>query len=156
MENFGILLAIPATLVASTVYCLGAAILLAKVPRLRRVALAGSFLVVLAILVEIILLVALGAKTSYIRLGVGFAVMHYICFWLGPPAVANLVLILLSHGFDTWKPWRIVVAVLACWFVCMPTVVVNIVIDEQIVGINGEGPFYLVDPSSLTQEQADP
>jgi hypothetical protein len=153
MEMFGLLLAVPATLVASTIYCFVAAVVFAKIRLVRRVALVGSPLVLLGVLVEIALLLTLGPKTSYIRLGLGFALLHLTCFWLGPPAVANLALLSLFRKPDTRKWPRIMIAIMLCWFVCMPTVVVNITVDERIVGVNADKPFWYVDPSSLAETE---
>jgi hypothetical protein len=146
MELFGLLLAVPVTFVTATIYCCGAAFVLTRLRVLRRVALFGSLLVGLCILIEIVLLGTLGAKAAYSRLFVGFTVIHEISFWLGPPAVANLVLLALSTRSDTWKLPTIVVASLICWFVCMGALVGHIAVDEAIVGVDAGMPFYLTNP----------
>jgi len=153
MELFGLLFAVPVTLVTSAVYCVGAAFILTKLRVLRPVALIGSLLVGLCILTEIVLLGALGAKAAYSRLGFGFTVIHEVSFWLGPPAIATLLLLLLPIRSDTWKRRKIVVASLVCWFVCMGALFGNIAVDEAIVGIDAGVPFYMTKPPNQTLER---
>ncbi len=152
MELFGLMFAFPVTLVTSVVYCYGAASLFTKLRLLQSVAFAVSLSVALCILIEIILLITLGAKPTYAHLGVGFTVVHEVSFWLGPPAIANLLLILCWLRHDIQKPPKTAIVSVVCWFACMCALLGNISVDEAIVGIDADVPFYMTDPSSLTLE----
>ncbi len=146
MELFGLLLAFPVTLATSTIYCCGAAFILAKARALRWLAIIGSTLVVLCILTEVALLGSLGAKAAYSHLGVTFTLIHEVSFLLGPPAIANLLLLLLPAGPDRWRSFKIGVVSLLCWAACMGALLGNIVIDEAIVGVKAGVPFYMTKP----------
>lgn len=149
MELFGLLFAIPLTLVTATMYCIGAAFIFRKLRVLRAVALVSSLLVCLCITTEIALLGTLGAKATYSRLGIGFTLIHEVSFWLGPPAIANLLLLLFRIQSDTWRRRKIAVATLVCWFACVSALFANIAVDEAIVGVDAGKPFFMTKPSDV-------
>jgi hypothetical protein len=132
MENFGLILAVPITLVTSTIYCLGAAFLLSEICAFRPAALVGSMFVCFCILSEVVLCKTVGAKTAYSRYSVGFYELHMLCFWFGPPAIANMLLLLFSVWKNSWKYLKITISIVICWFACMGFLFENIAIHEEI------------------------
>lgn len=95
------------------------------------------------------MLVTLGAKAAYSRLGLGFAVIHEVSFWLGPPAIANLLLLGCFLKRDLWSLSKIAVATFLCWFACMAALVGNIAVDEAIVGVDAGVPFFMTKPPAM-------
>lgn len=93
MELFGIAFSIPVAFVMSMVYC---AILTHAVRRreqLRRWLYAVSIVLLLGFLGEVLLLAALGAVGSRAFVGPAFYVAHSVFFFLGAPALANVLLL---------------------------------------------------------------
>lgn len=148
MELFGLLFAVPVTLVTATVYCCLAVFVLGRLRALTRPVLFGSLVVVLCILAEIVLLGTLGATRAYARLFIGFTVIHEISFWLGPPAIANLLLLALFSRSHSRRLPKVALASLVCWLVCMGALLGNIAVDEAIVGVDAGVPFYMTRPPS--------
>jgi hypothetical protein len=147
MELLGLLLAVPVTLAVSLVY---SAIIMAVfrfLPALGRVLVAGSCLVVAVVVVELLLIATLGAKGVYAHGGHAFTSMHFLSFLLGPPAVANLVLHLLSRwNLNRWLRFSSVT--FCCWIGCMAVLLGHSIVDEAIVGIDAGKPFYLTPPGA--------
>ena len=139
MELFGLLLAAPVAFVASLSYVALMVAIYRFLPGL------GRGLVVASIAVELLLLATIGAKGTYARLGHWFTLMHFLGLFLAPPAVANLVF----HFTSRWnlKKWVTVPAATACcWVTCMTALLGHIEVDERIVGIDAEKPFYMTSP----------
>ena len=109
MELFGIILSIPVAFVASVVYCFFLAKIIIRVAPLRRFMWAASVGVLLLFAVEIVLLMTISAVRSRASIGPGFYVTHLAVFFLGTPALAN-VLILRNPR----SPFRWYWAVPAC------------------------------------------
>jgi hypothetical protein len=145
MELIGLLLAAPVTFVASLAY---AALMLAVfkfLPVAGRVLAAGSLAVVAVIILELVLLATIGPKGAYAHFGQRFTAMHFLGFFLGPPAAANLVLYLASRlNVRQWL--RFASTTLCCWVACMAALLGHIAVDEAIVGIDAGKPFYMTPP----------
>lgn len=150
MELFGLLLAIPVTLIASFVYAVLALALFRFLPIVGRVFVVASLLVVAVIVTEVVLLVVLGPKDTYARLGHGFTALHFLGFLLGPPAVANLIL----HFGRCWRWLRFFSATACCWIACMSALLGNIAVDEAIGGVDAGKPFYMTPPRGPNQPEA--
>ena len=138
MENFGMMFSVPAAFVLSTIYCA----LLMKVVRrfdgLRRFLFAASLFVLGLFLVELILLVSLGAVRSRAIIGPSFYVAHTALFFLGVPALAN-ALVLRGQGPLVGRQY---VAVVVCTVFAFFLVLLQYVVSESLYGINGtDGPF---------------
>lgn len=138
MEVFGIILSIPVAFVASLVYCFLLTTVVVRVETLRRVMWLVSVGVLIAFGVEVVLLLVLGAVRARGLLGPSFYVGHVILFFLGTPALAN-VLILRT------RPKR-----LARWYLAVPLctvfafalVLLQYGVSEALYGIEGDdGPF---------------
>jgi hypothetical protein len=153
MELIGLLLAVPVTFVTSLAY---AALILAAFkfrPVAGRALVAGSPIVVTLIAVELVLIATMGAKGTYANLGHRFTTMHFLGFFLGPPAVANLVLYCASRlNLKQWS--RLVCATLCCWVACMAALLAHIAVDEAIVGIEAGKPFYMTPPGGPNKNAA--
>jgi hypothetical protein len=138
MELFGIVLSIPVAFVASLLYCLllDRLVLKMEVPSrwLRR----GSLLILALFAVELILLVTLGPVRSRGLLGSGFYAAHLILFFLGPPALANLLVLRRPRGGVLAK-WYVAAA--ACTVFAFFLVLLQYSVSEALYGIDDhDGP----------------
>jgi len=138
MEVFGIILSVPVAFVASLVYCFLLTRVVVGAETLRRVMWLVSVGVLIAFGVEVILLLGLGAVRARGLLGPGFYVGHVILFFLGTPALAN-VLILRK------RPKRLVrwyFAVPLCTVFAFILVLLQYGVSEALYGVDGDnGPF---------------
>jgi hypothetical protein len=138
MELFGLLFAVPVTLVTSTVFCVLAFFATQRLPSIRRVAVVCSLCVVASLLVEVVCALTVGPFRLHQRLGAAYTTWHLVGFFLGPPAVALLVLV-ASSPLVRVGVLRIGIATALCWFACMATLLGNIMVSEDIYGIDGSG-----------------
>ena len=153
MELFGLLLAVPVTFVTSVVYAAFVLAVIRFLPVAGRVLVAASWFVAALIVIELLLLAAMGARGTYAHLGHVFTAMHFLGFFLGPPAVANLVL----HFATCWnlnKWFRLSSVTLCCWIACMAVLLGHIIVDEAIVGPDAGKPFYLTPPGEPNKSAA--
>jgi hypothetical protein len=138
MELFGIALSIPVALVATTLYCLFLDRVVTKFGRLRSWFRLTSWCVLAVFAAELFLLVTMGSVRSRGLLGPGFYVAHLVLFFLGPPALANL-LVLRSHRGIMAK-WY--VAASLCTVFAFFLVLLQYHVSESLYGINGDdGPY---------------
>jgi hypothetical protein len=98
MELFGIAFSIPVAFVASMLYCLLLARVIAKYEEPSRWLRVTSCLVLASFAGELALLVSLGSVRSRSLLGLRFYVAHVILFFLGPPALA--ISLFFEHRMD--------------------------------------------------------
>jgi hypothetical protein len=138
MENCGLVLAAPVTFVTSLVFCLLAYFAFRRWPRVQHICTVVAFLIVVALLVEIVLSLRIGPFHLYQRFGRGYWTFHLIGFLVGPPAIAMLVLVAISR-FVRFVVVRVGLATVFCWLACMATLLFNIMVDEDIVGIDQSG-----------------
>ncbi|MCX6951657.1 MAG: hypothetical protein NTV51_05675 [Verrucomicrobia bacterium] len=141
MEIFGLLFALPVTLGASASYTWLAIRMFGRWPRTSRVAVAISHVVAGLVVLEVILLLAMGAKDAFRDLRHTYTTLHIVNFLLAPPAVANLALHFTPRSSAGQRRFK--VATLCCWLTGMTVLVGNIVVDETITGTNNGRPFYL-------------
>jgi hypothetical protein len=138
MEVFGIILSVPVAFVASLVYCFLLATFVVRVEMLRRTMWLVSVGLLIAFGVEVALLLTLGAVRARGVLGPSFSVGHVILFFLGTPALAN-VLILRK------RPKRLVrwyLAVPLCTVFALVLVLLQYGVSEALYGVDGDnGPF---------------
>ncbi|MCE9559101.1 MAG: hypothetical protein K8R88_09135 [Armatimonadetes bacterium] len=138
MELIGLVLAIPGTLVASLAYCLCASSVLNRYPKLHLPILMFSPIMIASTALEFVFYQRIGALGLYNMVGPAYLTVHDINFLLTAPSVANIVLI-GGHHFDFSKAMRQGLAILFCWFLAWPTVFFNVVVDEDLFGIDGVG-----------------
>jgi hypothetical protein len=138
MELLGVALAIPAVVVANVVYVLIVRFGLVRVAKLRHWLLWPSYLVVALALIDVILVVALGAVTARTLVGPAFWGFHLLVFLFGAPSLAN-VLVLTRQG--VWfRRWYATVAVCCLFGVFL--VFFQVGVGDALFGPDGAGgPF---------------
>lgn len=138
MEVFGILFSIPVSFVASLVYCFLLTKFVVRQQTLSRLMWHVSVAVLIAFGAEILLLSTLGAIRARGLLGPGFYVGHVVLFFLGTPALANVLL--LRRRPKRSVPWY--VAVPFCVVFALVLVLLQYAVSEALYGIDGDnGPF---------------
>jgi hypothetical protein len=137
MELFGIVLSVPAAFVASLVYCFLLANVVIRIEPLRRAMWGVSVFVLLAFALEVALLISVGAVRSRAIIGPTFYAAHVALFFLGTPALANLLVLWRPRGILRWY-W----AVPLCTLFAVGLVLLQYGVSEALYGIDGtEGPF---------------
>ena len=131
MELFGIAFSIPVAFVASMLYCLLLARVIAKYEQPSRWLRVTSCLVLASFACELALLVSLGTVRSRSLLGPGFYVAHLILFFLGPPALANLLVLRTQNGFIA--KWYVAGAL--CTVFAFFLVLLQYTVSESLYGI---------------------
>ena len=135
MELFGIMFSIPVALGMSMVYCDVVAKVLRNFARLYAFLYVPSLIALGVFVIEVVLLVSLGAVTSRAIVGPAFYVVHLLIFFLGPPALANVLV--LRPVFCKWY-----VAGLVCTVFAVFLVLLQYGVSESLYGIDGfNGPY---------------
>jgi hypothetical protein len=147
VEGCGLVFATPITFITSLVFCLLAHLAFRRWPRLPHIGVAVAFVIVTALAIEVLLSLRVGPFHLYERFGRAYWTLHMVGFFFGPPAIAVLVLVAVSRFIGVVFV-RVGLATAFCWFACMATLVANIMVDEDIVGIeqSGERPTRSVFP----------
>ena len=138
MEGCGLIFATPVTFVTSLVFCLLVHFAFRRWPIVRRSCMAAAFVIVAALAIEIVLSLRVGPFHLHERFGRAYWAFHMVGFFLGPPAIAVLVYVVVSR-FVGLVFVRVGLATVVCWFACMATLLGNIMVDEDIQGIDGSG-----------------
>jgi hypothetical protein len=138
VEILGILLSIPAALVVCTLYCLFLVAVVSRLPRLSRMFMYASVVVLGLWALEVVLLVTLGAVTSRAQIGPAFYLVHVVLFFLGAPALAN-VLVLRRNVGVTGK-WYVAAPICAVYAFIL--VLMQYGVSEALYGIDGTGGPY--------------
>ena len=138
MENFAIVLSLPAGICAG----LGYSLILGRIVfRLRRVAklfVWTSCIVLMGLIIECALLATVGAVTCRGLFGPAFYGAHLIIFFLGTPALANVLV--LPRRDSVFARWY--VAGVLCGFLFTFLVIMQYGVFETLYGVNGvEGPY---------------
>jgi len=137
MEVFAILLSLPAAFLASLAYCYLLTKIVLREDALRRAMWRGSVLVLIAFAIEVTLLATAGAVRSRTLLGPMFYVAHSLLFFLGTPALANLLVLRQPRGILRWY-W----AVPVCTLFAFGLVILQYGVSEALFGVDGRhGPF---------------
>jgi hypothetical protein len=138
MEVLAIALSVPLAIVASVVYCfvLGKVIARFETPSrwLRR----ASFIIVGLITLEFVLVLTVGAVKSRQLIGPGYYIVHLVGFFLGMPALANILL--LSQRTPGVK--RLLVAAGICAVFGVSLVFLQYHVSEALYGVDGIGGPY--------------
>jgi hypothetical protein len=132
MELVAISLSLPLAFLASLVYCYFLERVVARFGLLRQTMWIASAVVLLVFGVEIILLVTLGAVRSRALIGPVFYLMHVVLFFLGTPALANLLVLKRPAGFVRWY-W----AVPICALFAFALVLLQYGVSEALYGVDG-------------------
>jgi len=130
MEIFGIFLSVPVAFVCSALYCLLAAKIIKKSIRLSHFLRILSGIVLALFFVEIILLVWLGATRSQSILGPGSYIAHLTVFFLGPPALANMLILRKGDGLNWYA------ASFLCTLFAFCLVLLQYGVSESLLGID--------------------
>jgi hypothetical protein len=93
MELFGIILSIPAALIASSLYIALIRRLVGRFPSLCTPLILGGGAVLVTFTIEAVLLLTIGAVKSQALVGTVFYGVHLSVFFLGVPALANVLIL---------------------------------------------------------------
>jgi hypothetical protein len=138
MEAFGIILSVPVAFLANLVYCFFLSRVVVRVETLRRLMWGVSIGVLASFAIELSLLLSLGSVRARTVVGPGFYVGHVILFFLGPPALANVLV--LYRGRKPSVAWY--AAVPFCTVFALVLVLLQYSVSEALYGIDGtNGPF---------------
>ena len=138
MELFGILFSIPVAFVVSMVYCAILTHTIRRFESLRRSLHVASVVVLAGFLGEVVLLTTLGAVRSRGVIGPAFYVAHTVFFFLGTPALANVLL--LRRGAPVMRRWYLAGVVCTGFAFCL--VLLQYGVSEALYGIDGtNGPY---------------
>jgi hypothetical protein len=137
MELFAIVLSVPAAFIVSLVYCFLLGKFAVRTGSLERAIWGLSIGVLLLWVVEIVLLVTIGAVRSRALIGPAFYAAHVALFFIGTPALANVLVLWPPRGVVRWF-W----AVPICTVFGAGSVVLQYVVSEVLYGVEGRsGPF---------------
>jgi hypothetical protein len=138
MEILGLALAIPAVLVVNVVYVLLVRFGLVRFKKLRPWLLWPSYFVFMLALIEVTLVIVLGAVATRSLLGPAFWGFHVVVFLFGAPSLAN-VLVLTREGL--WLRRWYAAAALCCVFGIF-LVLFQVGVGDALYGPDGVGgPF---------------
>jgi hypothetical protein len=138
MEIFGILFSIPVAFIATSLYCLILYKFVRKSELAQQIFRMASYLVLTLFGIEVVLLILFGVVRSRGLLGPGFFIVHLICFFLGPPAVVNVLFLKPINKISS--RWY-VACTLATIFAFL-LVLLQYSVSEALYGIDGEGGPY--------------
>jgi hypothetical protein len=130
MELFGVALSVPVAFVSSALYCFLLIRVVCNHERLSRRLRLVSGVVLAMFAVEIALLIALGSVRSRGLLGPSFYVAHVVVFFLGPPALANLLILSRRGPLVKWY-----VASALCTVFAFFLVLLQYTVAESLLGI---------------------
>ena len=138
MELFGIVLSIPGAFVLSMIYCFVLKKVISRFDQVNLSFRVGSYIVLALFGLEVVFLITWGAVRSRGIFGPGFYGVHLLCFFLGTPALANL-LVLRRRGGSIAK-WYL--APILCTAFAFSLVLLQYGVSEALYGINGDdGPY---------------
>jgi len=138
MELFGLILAVPFTLLSSTAFCSLALWAFRRFPMLQSPIAVGASVILCSVALEFILSLAVGPLALHHRFDGVHSALHFANFVLAPPAIACVILVVALRRGVRPIPLRIA-AICVCWFACMASLLGNIVVSEAIYGIDGSG-----------------
>ncbi len=135
MELFGILFSIPVAFGMSMIYCAVLAKVIRSYDRLYAFLYVPSLVVLGMFLLEMILLISLGAVRSRVAVGPVFYFLHLMIFFVGTPALANILV--LRPIFCKWY-----IAGAICTVFAIFLVVLQYDVSESLYGIDGTSGSY--------------
>lgn len=138
MENFAILFSFPAGICAGLGYSLILDKVVFRLPAIAEVFFWTSCVVLAGLGIELALLGVVGAVRCRELLGPAFCVAHVIIFFLGTPALANILV--LPRKIPFFGRWY--VAGVLCGFLFTFLVILQYDVSETLYGVDGtNGPF---------------
>jgi hypothetical protein len=137
MEMFGLLCALPAAFLVVGGYTQVLRLALPRIPRPKLIVWASAA-VLAGIVLEWMLLGSLGTLRARTLIGPLFYPLHVVLFFLGLPALANVLVI--EKGGTVFGWWFVVC--LLCGILGFALVMVQIDVSETLCGIDGSsGPY---------------
>ena len=149
MELFGIFFSIPVSLVASLVYCFFLQKVVLKSDRASRAVRIASYVVLLLFVIEIVLLISLGAVHSRSLVGPAFTVFHFLIFFLGTPALAGSLVLRPRGGL--LLAWY--ASAFLCTLFALCLVLLQYSVSEALYGIDDESGPYSMSTSSPAHQR---
>ncbi len=138
MEFFGILFSLPLAFVLSAVYCAFISRFVREFERARKLFYSCSIVLLTFFGIELALLCGFGAVRSRAVLGPAFSVAHIAFFFLGTPALCNVLVLARRQPVVA----NLYVAAAICAFFAMFLVIVQYGVAEALYGANGkDGPY---------------
>src|SRR5262245_28134582 len=138
MELFGIVLSVPAAFIASIGYCFVPAKMVIWFDKVSRCLWWTSAGLLMAFVIELILLSTVGPVRARQLIGATFYPAHLLLFFLGTPALANVLILRKKSAF--LRRWY--AAVPLCTVLALALVLLQYGVSEALYGINGDdGPF---------------
>jgi hypothetical protein len=134
MELFGIMLSIPAACAASLLYSLFVHSVVAQSEGWSRAFRIASFVVLVMVALEFVLLARFGAVRLYAATEGLYYNAHLLLFFLGTPALAN-VLILRSKGDRVSKAW--LAAAVPCTILAFVLVLIQYDVSDKLFDDEG-------------------
>ena len=131
VEIFAILLSIPASIVAGTIYCFLLAKFVAPAEAVSLAVWKLSAAVLALLAVEIALLLTIGTTRSAAIIGPAFYVIHVILVLHGTPAVANILVLWPPRGLVRWY-WAVPICTLCAFFL----IIMQYSVSETLYGID--------------------
>lgn len=149
MELISMLLVLPLAVIIAFVYTTLITAAFQQWQKIRFLFLMGSYAVFILVCLEILLLLLIGPRKTFIYLGQGYTLLHFFNFIFQSAAITNISI----HHLMKRVHWIIVVALCSvlCFFCIIMTLSENIVVDESIAGINAPKPFFDYSPEELEQ-----
>ena len=133
MELFGLFLSVPVSFCLTALYCVALSRLATNSRFIRAIFPPASYAVLGLLALEQVMVLAFDAARCNELGGWAFRTVHWALFFLGIPALANLlVLRATASAFRRWY----VVAIL-CAALDVPLVLLHYSVMEGIYGING-------------------
>jgi len=132
MELFGIAFSIPVAFVASMLYCLLLARVVARFERPSKWLRFFFIFVLVSFAAELALLVTLGPVRSRSLLGPSFYVAHVILFFIGTRALANILVLQPRNG--VLAKWYVAGAL--CTALAFVLVLLQYTVSESLYGIS--------------------
>jgi predicted permease len=139
MELFGIMLSIPAAFVASLFYSLFVRYVIAKSDLWTRMFRRASFVVLAMVATEFLFLAIFGAVRLYGATGGVYFIVHLVLFFLGTPALANVIVLRRNDERDSLV-W--LTATIPCTVLAFVLVLLQYDVSERLFGIDGVGGPY--------------
>jgi len=130
MEILGIVLSIPVAFVASAVYCFLVSRFVLRREVLRRALWLASAALMILFGIEVTLLITIGALRSQAIVGPAFYAAHLAIFFLGPPALANLLILPRRRGATQWY-WTVPL----CTLFAFVLVLLQVGVSEALYGV---------------------
>lgn len=135
IEIFGIILAIPAAFIASTIYAVSMRWLTSKIPWLANPVLIVSIAVLAGLAIEWCLLLVIGTMRIREIIGSAFYALHLTVFFLSIPGLANIIILRRATGGF----WRLLMVGACCAALTLPIALTQVAVSAVLYGVDGSG-----------------